>query len=110
MPVAGFIAIVGASLITGTAIFAATDSVETDDECSAGQDLMSFIESGSGTIDAWTQLDDGSDHGWNGGVCSDEDGCHWLYRSGYPSSSRSIDSHSTWSPTEVFISLFQCFD
>ena len=111
MLVAGLIATVGASLITGTVVFAAVDYVETGEECSAGQDLSSFITSGSGAIDAWTILDNGSTHGWMGDVCSDEDGtCYWFYSSGNPSSSRSVISHSTWSPTSVFITFFQCYD
>ena len=103
-------AIVAGSLVTGMIAFADTDYVDTRDECSAGQELMSFIDSGTGAMDAWTLLDNSAEHGWAGGVCPDEDGCHWVYISGYPSASRSINSHSTWSPTEVFISLFQCFD
>lgn len=103
------VGVIAASLMTGTVAFAALDYVETDEECSNGQELWSFIDTGLGTFDGWVTLDNYQTHGWAGGVCDEDDGsCSWLYRSGDTPSNRSVIAHAAWSENSVFIAGFQC--
>ena len=106
----GVITVAAVVFLASSAVaFAALDYVETDEECSAGQEIWAFVDTGPALSEAWTTLDNQTTHGWDGGYCPDES-CRWLYGSGNPSSQRSIVQLNAWSQHSVFISGFQCLD